>query len=73
MEIELNQTRERAVGPEIPELERGVKSHDDNMPKLSKMQIDLLVNSFAADFARVATLQYSQSTSDTTMRVKPPP
>ena len=38
------------------------------MPKLSKMQIDLLVNSFAADFARVATLQYSHSAGDATMR-----
>ena len=29
--------------------------------KISKMQIDLMVNSFAADFARVATLQYTNS------------
>ena len=31
------------------------------MPRISKMQIDLMVNSFAADFARVATLQFTNS------------
>ena len=33
-----------------------MKDENDNIPKISKMQIDLMVNSFAADFARVATL-----------------
>ena len=33
------------------------------MPKISKMQIDLMVNSFAADFARVATLAVSPTRS----------
>ena len=32
------------------------------------MQIDLMVNSFAADFARVATLQYTNSVGDARMR-----
>jgi hypothetical protein len=32
------------------------------------MQIDLLVNSFAADFARVATLQYTNSVGGARMR-----
>ena len=31
------------------------------------MQIDLMVNSFAADFARVATLQFTNSVGDTRM------
>lgn len=44
-----------------PTLPTGVKTSDENMPRLSRMQIDLLVNSFQADFARVATLQYTQS------------
>ena len=48
------------VGHAVPELEPGVKHENDNMPQISKMQIDLMVNSFAADFARVATLQYHQ-------------
>ena len=49
------------VGHAVPELEPGVKEENDNIPKISKMQIDLMVNSFAADFARVATLQYTNS------------
>ena len=34
---------------------------NDNVPRLSRMQIDLLVNSFVNDMARVATLQYTKS------------
>ena len=45
----------------IPTLEQGVRDNDDDMPKISKMQIDLMINSFQSDFARVATLQYSNS------------
>lgn len=51
----------------IPQLTAGVKDQLENMPQLSRLQIDLLVNSFAADFARVATLQFNHSTSDATM------
>ena len=49
-------------------LEPGVKDDNDNTPRISKMQIDLMVNSFAADFARVATLQYSNSVGGIRMR-----
>jgi hypothetical protein len=42
-------------------LEPDVKAQNDNIPRLSKLQIDLMVNSFTADFARVATLQYTNS------------
>src|SRR5262249_50313330 len=48
-------------GHAVPEPEPGVKKENDNIPRLSKMQIDLMVHSFAADFARVATLQYTNS------------
>jgi hypothetical protein len=51
-----------------PVLEPGVKEDNDNMPKISKMQIDLLVNSFQADFARVATLQFTNSVGQAKMR-----
>src|SRR5947207_8513419 len=48
------------VGP--PSLEEGVAAdQNDNLPHLSRMQIDLLVNSFVNDIARVATLQYTKS------------
>jgi len=47
------------VGP--PSLEEGVTDQNDNVPRLSRMQIDLLVNSFVNDMARVSTLQYAKS------------
>ena len=52
----------------VPEIEPGVKAQNDFIPKLSRMQIDLMVNSFAADFARVATLQYTNSVGGAKMR-----
>lgn len=51
----------------VPDLEPGVKEVDENFPKLSKMQIDLLVQSLAADFTRVATLQFTNSVSNAKM------
>ncbi len=68
MEQELRATRDEAVGHLVPELTPGVKKENDNIPKLSKMQIDLMVNSFAADFARVATLQFTNSVGQARMR-----
>jgi Protein of unknown function (DUF1552) len=45
----------------MPELEPGVKEENDNIPKITKLQIELMVNSFANDFARVASLQMTNS------------
>jgi hypothetical protein len=61
MEKELKEADQAAVGHAVPEPEPGVKAENDNIPRISKLQIDLLVNSFAGDFARVATLQYTNS------------
>jgi hypothetical protein len=52
----------------VPVLEPGVKAENDQIPRISKLQIDLMVNSFAADFARVATLQYTNSVGQARMR-----
>ena len=68
MEQELKADRRQDVGHAVPELEPGVKEENDNIPQISKMQIDLMVNSFAADFARVATLQYTNSVGQARMR-----
>src|ERR1044071_6692930 len=54
------------VGP--PTLTEGVADQNDNVPRLSRMQIDLLVNSFVNDMARVATLQYTKSVGMATMK-----
>ena len=67
MEQELK-SGDASIGHAVPDLEKGVKDQNDSMPKVSKMQIDLMVNSFAADFARVATLQYTNSVGGARMR-----
>lgn len=61
---EANQPKLR-IGP--PALEEGVADQNDNVPRLSRMQIDLLVNSFVNDMARVATLQYTKSVGQARM------
>jgi hypothetical protein len=68
MEQELQATDGEDLGHAVPELEPGVKEDNDNIPRISKMQIDLMVNSFVADFARVATLQYTNSVGGARMR-----
>ncbi len=49
------------IGHAVPVVEPGVRRDNDNIPAISRQQIDLIVNSFKADFARVATLQYTNS------------
>src|SRR5262249_3839521 len=67
MEQELKAAKSQGVGDAVPKLEQGVKKENDNIPRISKMQIDLMVNSFAADFARVATLQITNSVGQAKM------
>jgi hypothetical protein len=61
MEQELQSSSKDPIGHAVPEIEQGVKEENDNIPRISKMQIELMVQSFAADFARTATLQYTNS------------
>jgi Protein of unknown function (DUF1552) len=68
MEKELRESKEQDVGHAVPEPEPGVRKENDNIPRISKMQIDLMVNSFAADFARVATFQITNSVGQARMR-----
>ena len=68
MERELSSGPVEGIAHAVPELEPGVKEEADNMPRLSKMQIELMVNSFVSDFTRVATLQYTNSVGDAKMR-----
>ena len=51
-----------------PSLEPGVALDNDGIPKISKMQTDLLVSAFANDMARVASLQYTNSVGQARMR-----
>lgn len=68
LEQELRADAEVKAGHAVPPLEPGIREENDNMPRISKMQIDLLVNSFVNDFARVATLQYTNSVGQAKMR-----
>jgi hypothetical protein len=68
MEQELKTAGNLTLGHAVPELDAGVKEENDNIPQISKMQIDLMVNSFTADFARVATLQFTNSVGGAKMR-----
>jgi hypothetical protein len=68
MEKDLRAAAETKAGHAVPELEPGVKEENDNLPRISKMQIDLMVNSFVNDFTRIATLQYTNSVGGAKMR-----
>jgi hypothetical protein len=68
LELELQSDNAQELGHAVPEIEPGVKAENDNMPRISKLQIELMVSSFAADFARVATLQYTNSVGNARMR-----
>ena len=68
METELRSSAVKDVGHPVPVLEPGVRKDNDNIPQIAKQQIDLLVNSFAADFARVATFQFTNSVGEARMK-----
>ncbi len=68
MEQELKDSKSQEIGHAVPELEPGVKEENDQIPKISKMQIDLMVNSFIGDFSRIATLQITNSVGGAKMR-----
>tara|TARA_R110002073_G_scaffold46789_2_gene127426 strand:+ start:6099 stop:7439 length:1341 start_codon:yes stop_codon:yes gene_type:complete len=69
LQTELEQSKKNAdVGHAIPDMPANVETENDNMPQIAKMQIELLVNSFAADFARVATYQITNSVGNARMR-----
>jgi hypothetical protein len=51
-----------------PVLEPGVSLDNDGIPKVSSMQIDLLVNALANDMTRVASLDYTNSVGQARMR-----
>jgi hypothetical protein len=59
---------ERAPDHAEPELPPGVDRQNDNMPKLTEMQIELMVHSFANDFSRIATFQFTNSVGQARMK-----
>lgn len=67
MENDFAAQREQKKLQAVPQLAPGVKNENDNMPTLSKMQIDLLVSGMVNDMARVATLQFTRSVGQARM------
>ncbi|MBX3452295.1 MAG: DUF1552 domain-containing protein [Planctomycetaceae bacterium] len=68
MERELAAAKESDLDHPVPELEPGIREENDNMPRLSRMQIDLMVQAFQADFNRIATFQFTNSVGQAKMR-----
>ena len=66
-EQELAAHREQ-VAHAVPTLEQGILAENDHMPRASRMQIELVVAALAADFTRVATLQYTNSVGEPRMK-----
>jgi hypothetical protein len=61
-------TRREELAHAVPALEEGILDQNDHMPRVSRMQIELVVASLAADFTRVATLQYTNSVGQPHMK-----
>lgn len=69
LQTELTQSKNRKdVGHAVPDLPANVEEENNNIPQITRMQMDMLVSSFAADFARVATFQITNSVGQPKMR-----
>lgn len=66
-EMEL-QSRKGDIGHAVPKLAPNVEEQNDNIPQITRMQMDLMVNSFAADFARIASFQITNSVGSPKMK-----
>jgi hypothetical protein len=69
LQAELTHQRATAdMGHQLPELPPNVDEDNDNIPLMTRMQMDMLVNSFTADFARIASFQITNSVGQPRMR-----
>lgn len=68
LEAELRGAASSKLRQPAPQLSPGVSTDNDDMPRLSAMQTDLLVNALANDMARVASLQFTNSVGQARMR-----
>ncbi|MDA0281855.1 MAG: DUF1552 domain-containing protein [Planctomycetota bacterium] len=68
MEKELKAAPATDAEHAVPDFQPGIREDNDNIPQISRMQIDLMVNSFVSDFARVSTLQFTNSVGQARMR-----
>lgn len=68
LEAELRGAGAGKLRQPAPQLSVGVGTENDDMPRVSEMQTDLLVNALANDMARIASLQYTNSVGQARMR-----
>ena len=68
MEREISEAGRQKLRVAAPVLEPGIGNENDTIPQVSRMQADLLVNAFANDMTRVASLQYTNSVGQARMR-----
>ncbi len=68
LHLEMKQRSESKAGHRVPSLPPNVEEENDNIPLITRMQMDMLVNSFVGDFARVATFQITNSVGQPRMR-----
>ncbi|MCU0707000.1 MAG: DUF1552 domain-containing protein [Pirellula sp.] len=52
----------------VPQLDPNVEDNNDNIPQLTRMQMDLMLHAMMADFARVFTFQFTNSVGQAKMR-----
>ena len=68
MEAELQRSDENSeLAHPVPEIDPDIELVNDNTPRISRMQIDLMVNAMANDMTRIATLQFMRSVGQARM------
>ncbi len=69
LQTEFSQAQAQAdMGHAIPNLPPNVDEENDNIPLITRLQMDMLVNSFTADMARIASFQITNSVGQPKMR-----
>lgn len=69
LQTEVALSKQRAdIGHAVPSLPPNIEEVNNNMPQITRMQVDMMVSSFAADFARVATFQITNSVGQPKMK-----
>ncbi len=69
LQMEFSQAPQTSsVGHAVPDIPPNVNEENDNIPLITRMQMDMLVHSLAADMARVASFQITNSVGEPVMR-----
>ena len=67
LEVRLQDLKVRSPHASPPELRQGIPIQMDQVPQLTRLQMDLLVNSLVNDFTRIATFQFSKASGEERM------